>query len=370
MKHKPFTFLPGKTAWLLLVAVLSMFSCLNNSGSEVTDTFTGKEVPVPQKVRDTAEVMFYNVENLFDTIDDPHHNDDDFLPGGNFAWTEAKYRKKIRNLARVIANFARRREAPVAIGLAEVENDRVLRDLIADSLLRDFHYDFIHYESTDFRGIDVALLYRTPFKVFYRKPVRVYYGLGRKRHRLRDILAVGGRLRGDTLFVLVNHWPSQRKGSRRSEPEREAAARALNSAAKAIRKKFGDVKILVLGDFNENPNGKTVQNILHPHRRRTDAPGWYAPLTHLWNPRYSGSERFHGRWDLFDQIFVNRSLVVSDSSEKKGQWLLLKAGIFRAHFLLKGRGIRRSFHGTEFDPRGFSDHLPVYVALGYVDGNE
>lgn len=355
--------------WLVVFTVwMAFLACRNSIKDE--PSFTGREIPVPENVSDTLGVMFYNVENLFDTIDDPRHNDNDFLPAGAFLWDGVKYKQKIRNLARVIERFARRHEAPVIVGLAEVENDRVLRDLTGEGLLRPYQYRFIHYESPDFRGIDVALLYRPPFKVFYRKPVKVYYDAGRRRRRLRDILVVGGRVRGDTLFVLVNHWPSQRKGSRRSEPEREAAARALARTADALRNKFGRVKILIMGDFNENPDGKAVQNILHPHRKRTDARGWYAPLTHQWNPRRTGSARFHGRWNLFDQIFVNRSLLALDSTDRGGQWLLLKAGIFRDRILLQGRGIHRSFHGTEFDPEGFSDHLPVYVLLGYVENRD
>ena len=326
-----------------------------------------ESIPIPDKISDSLVLMFYNVENLFDTIDDLRHNDNAFLPGGMYLWTTDKYKQKIHNIAKVIHHFAHHKQPPMVIGLAEVENAKVLHDLVSDSLLRPYHYQYIHFESPDFRGIDVALLYRKPFKVFFQKPIKVNYYGGKKPRRLRDILIVGGQIPEDTLFVIVNHWPSQRKGEQRSEPEREAAARAMLNAIKHLHDHYSKPKIIIMGDFNENPNGKAIQNSLHPRRKRTTSTEWYAPLTTIWNPSRTGSSRYKNRWNLFDQIFINSPLLNTvTKSDTSSHWTVIGAGIYRASFLLRKNRINRSFWGTDFDPNGYSDHLPVYVKLGRV----
>jgi len=216
--------------------------------------------------KDKFTVAFYNLENLFDTIDDPNTDDDDFTPDGKKKWTPRRYKKKVKRLAKAISTIGDDdiKHSPVIIGIAEVENFEVVYDLIQDKHLINSNYGIVHYDSPDERGIEVALLYRKKyFELLSSKP----YGINFKRDDgsidyTRDVLLVKGKLNGELIYFLVNHWPSRRSGVKESEYKRIAVAQLNQKIIKEIKKEDIDAKIIIMGDFNDNPTNKSIKQIL------------------------------------------------------------------------------------------------------------
>jgi len=208
--------------------------------------------------RDLYSVAFYNLENLFDTIHDEGKNDYDFLPDGSYRWNSKKYEAKLANMAKVLSSLSRDvvKQGPAFIGVAEVENDRVLTDLLKQPSLSD--YRFIHYEGPDKRGIDCALLYDpTQFEVKASKLVLSEPYQGDTVHLTRGFLIVEGRLAGERVCVIVNHWPSRGAKS----PVRVHAARQVKALADSLRHEHRRLKLIVMGDMNDDPMDESMQTL-------------------------------------------------------------------------------------------------------------
>lgn len=303
-------------------------------------------------------VGFYNLENLFDTKDDPFTFDDDFLPEAKMKWTEARYSKKINKLGLVISNIGQTTfgKSPAIVGLAEVENKKVLKDLIHSKHLVNKGYDFIHFDSSDERGIDTALIYRKSlFKVLNAQPESIYledeHG---ERDYTRDILWVTGMLNGELVHILVNHWSSRREGQEISEAKRVVAAEKNLEIIAEIREEDPGAKILVMGDFNDNPSDKSVKIIEDDY--------FYNPMTRL-HTKFNGSLSFRGEWNLFDQVLVSHSFLQYKTNKHSFQ----TAKVFNPDFIkvYKGRGVGNPFrtYGGRRYLGGYSDHFPVYIQL-------
>lgn len=249
-------------------------------------------------------IGFYNLENLFDTKDDPFTFDDDFLPKAKMKWTESRYRKKIDKLGVVIANIGHTTsgKGPAVVGLAEVENKKVLKDLVRSKHLVNMGYDFIHFDSSDERGIDTALIYKKSlFKVINAQPETIYLeDENGERDYTRDILWVTGILNGELVHVLVNHWSSRREGQEISEIKRVVAAEKNLEIISKIREENMEAKILVMGDFNDNPSDKSVKMV--------EDVGFYNPMIKL-HTKFNGSLSYRGDWNLFDQVLVSHSFL-------------------------------------------------------------
>ena len=312
----------------------------------------------------TFRAMFYNVENLFDTLDEEHKSDNEFLPEGARHWSNSRYYSKLNNLAKVITSVGEW-DTPALIGLCEVENDRTMQDLTQHSLLKQMQYRYLITESPDVRGIDVALLYqRDRFKYLYHNGIRVTFP-DRPRSKTRDILHVTGIVAtGDTLDVFVCHFPSRRGGQTQSEPLRLRVASILRATTDSLTAVRRNAHILVMGDFNDEPSDKSMQSL---SRARTNKAGKPLHLHNLWLPleRTSkvGSYKFGKQWNFLDQMFVSDKLMnQSHSLHVKPQ----SATIFQADFLLTedktNGGIRpkKTFHGRKYEG-GYSDHLPIFV---------
>jgi hypothetical protein len=313
-----------------------------------------------------ARVVFYNVENLFDTRDDSLTNDAEFLPGAERQWSNEKFYRKIYRIYKTLVALGQG-EMPAIVGLCEIENRFVLDRLIFDTPLRQVNYRVIHRDSPDARGVDVAILYRPD--IFWPDTaewLRVPMPLNEST---REILHVKGRLWGtDTIHAFVNHWPSRYGGAGGSAPKRLAAASTLAVAVKKILGANPASNIILMGDFNDEPGDESIQAI--GKILANDAGPVRFSLVNL-SAKTSftdieGTIKHQGTWSIFDQVLVSVPLY-----EGTGGCRVLsgKAEVFRADFLLEpdqnytGMKPFRTFAGYSYN-NGFSDHLPVSILIG------
>jgi len=309
-------------------------------------------------------VAFYNCENFFDIIDNPAKNDDDFTPTGKYRYTLKIYEQKLHNIATVLQTMTGK-DGPAIIGMAEVENSTVLRDLLRQPEIARRAYKYVWYDGPDARGINVALIYRpSQFKLIKSEPLHVNIAGTGGKATTRDVLYVTGLLGGDTVHILVNHWPSRRGGEEASEGKRAIAAQVNKDAADKILKKRPGAKILIMGDMNDNPDDKSITQILgaKTDQRQTTATGFFNP----WAAYYSkgmGTEVYRRKWNLFDQILVSGGWLQGN----KGQLKYVRAEIYKPEFITdhyKGHEgePKRSFANTRWI-NGYSDHFPVLIYL-------
>ncbi len=317
-------------------------------------------------------VGFYNLENLFDTINDPKQwGDDEFTPNGPKLWNSKRYMHKIHNMAYVISQIAVDRKLGLkglaVLGVSEVENRNVLEDLVKDTLLKSRNYKIIHYDSPDHRGIDVALLYNPAvFKVESSKQTPLIMKDQPDFHT-RSQLVVRGKLMGEDFAFIVNHWPSRRGGEKRSLPHRIAAAELAFHLIDSLKQLNPDIKIILMGDLNDDPISKSVKKYLHSKGKKTQVGpnDLYNPFEKFYREGI-GTLAYRDNWNLFDNMFVTPSLLMKDKSDLDG-WKFYKAKIFNAEFLKQKEGKFagypfRTFVGNTF-MGGYSDHFPVYMIL-------
>ncbi len=313
-----------------------------------------------------ACIAFYNLENLFDTINNEGVNDVEFTPAGKSYWTSDKYQKKLSGLAEVISQIGTglTPDGPAIIGVSEIENRGVLEDLVNEPQLKPLNFQIIHYNSPDRRGVDVALLYQPKyFKI-----------TGTKSHRLiiekkdgfftRDQLLVSGILDNDTLHIIVNHWPSRRGGEKRSQPLRIAAADLSRKIIDSLSTINPNAKIILMGDLNDNPNNQSIRKHLRANGDidNMETGELYNPMEKLYK-KGIGSNAWRDSWSLFDQIIVTPSLVGEDNNS----WKLHKAKVFNKKFLIQTDGRYKGYPNRTYAGGvylgGYSDHFPVYIYL-------
>lgn len=320
-----------------------------------------------EKSYKAAVIAFYNLENLYDTINDPNKNDEEFLPGGLNAWNSTKYLEKLDNMSNVISQIGDEvvKGGPVVIGLSEVENIGVLQDLCNTANLKASGYVPVLIEGPDVRGVDVGFLYRKESFDFISASSHRLIIPGRDDFFTRDQLLMTGVLLGDTVHFIVNHWPSRRGGEKRSGPLREAAARLTRSIVDSITNLNPNAKIFVLGDLNDNPTNASVYKFLKGARTPEEAAvtGMYNPMYNMFKKQGLGTTAYRDSWSMFDQIIVSKGLLGDDKSTLK----LLKAMIFNRNFLKQREG---NFAGYPFRTivggnymGGYSDHFPVYTIV-------
>jgi hypothetical protein len=315
----------------------------------------------------TYKMAFYNTENLFDTENDTTINDEEFLPEGANAWTQERYQLKLENLSKVISQIGseKTKTAPSIVGLSEVENKRVVEDLVKTPLLAPFGYKIVHYDSPDRRGVDVALIYNPAhFTVTSSRAVRLVMK-DNPELRTRDQLVVSGLLDGEPLHVIVNHWPSRSGGEKKSFPNRVAAAQLCRSIADSILAIDPKAKIIMMGDLNDNP---TDESLVKHLRAKGDIDKltkdeFFNPMFNMFKKDGIGSNAYRDSWSLFDQIILTPGLLDKDYSTYK----YYKALIFNMPFLMQKDGAFkgypfRTFVGNQFQG-GYSDHFPAYVYL-------
>ena len=274
-------------------------------------------------------IAFYNVENLFDIFSNSYTQDDDYTPNGRFAWTQSKYNDHLNKIAHVISKIGKkeRKSAPDIVGLAEIENKTVLKDLIHTKALAPYNYGFIHYNSPDARGIDVALLYKkSVFTPTHHSthPLELYNEKG-ERIFTRDQLAVSGLLDGEEIHFIVNHWPSRREGKKKTRKRREAAALLNKTLIEGFYQRNPNAKIISMGDFNDNAFDTSFKHILKTKGKRKDVfmQDLFNPMEAMYQ-RGMGSLVFEGRWDLFDQMYFSGTLLHAP----KGTFYFVKSYVF------------------------------------------
>ena len=326
------------------------------------------------KTQDTLFIAFWNLENLFDTVDDPAKNDEEFLPNSNLEWTQQRFDKKIYNLARVIRSMNENR-GPDILGVCEVENKNVL-DSLTQKYLHDLNYDIVHVESPDNRGIDVALLYRDG--MFNVEAITVDTVHLSDNWPTRPVLGVHLRNKFKQDFtVFVNHWPSRSGGEEKSEPNRIEAAKTLKKAVDRIFENDSSANIISIGDYNDEPGNESILETLEAHPVICDSikTGYEfesrGELFNLSFQEYSdgkGTYKYKDDWNLLDQIIVSGNVLTGKSII----YICNSYTIYKPYFLQTHSG---KYAGTPFPTYGgrkylggYSDHYPVFAKF-LLEGN-
>lgn len=343
------------------------FTCLYSQDGHGTSDFPTKNPHVIQDhistIKPPARFVFYNTENLFHPSDDSLKSDEAFTPGGQYYWTYNRYYSKINKIGKLFVAIGEG-FMPAVIGLCEIENQKVVNDIINKSVMKYCSYKVIHKESPDLRGIDVALLYDPlQFKAFYYNSIKIT-DTRFPDFKTRDILHVSGVL-NDTILchVFINHWPSRRGGQMESEVKRIIAAKRLKQVVDSLSFHDPSSNIIIMGDFNDEPNNYSLREIL-----KAGDPDEQKDSSLLINLMYPLFKKGSGTYfrvnniveaSVLDQIIVSSSVLYGDNGLKLEE---AQANIYQNEFLMDKKNGRplRTYQGLKYIG-GFSDHLPVYV---------
>lgn len=312
-----------------------------------------------------ACVGFYNLENLFDTINDPSLIvNNEFTPGAPKQWTHQRYHEKLSNMAYVISQIAIdvTPDGPCLLGVSEIENRSVLEDLVLKADIKDRDYHIVHYDSPDRRGVDVALLYQPKYFKVLNTASHTLIREEDTSWRSRDQLVVTGLLLGEEVSVIVNHWPSRSGGEKASRPKRNAAGKLSRYIVDSLLAINPDAKIFVMGDLNDDPINPSVLEYLRAKGKEKNLEEG-----DLFNPYYKlykdgiGSLAYRDTWNLFDMVIVSQGLLGKPSSDFK----FYKAKVFNKNWLKQKEGKYKGYPYRTFSGSlylgGYSDHFPVYV---------
>ncbi len=305
--------------------------------------------------QNTYRFVFYNVENLFHPSNDSLINDEEFTPEGRKHWSFYRYHQKLNKTAKVCLALSSTK-VPALMAMAELESELVLEDLLKTEVLDQFNYQYVHYNSPDRRGIDVGLIYdKDQLRLIYSQafPLRL---ASDSNFRSRDILYTQFvSLGGDSLDLFTCHWPSRYGGQEASEYKRIAAAQLLKEKVDSLQSR-GRTKIIVMGDLNDEPSNKSLQEIVKAKKEISAKDDLKNLMLSL--DLSKGSHRYKGQWAYLDQIIIS-----SEVNNVLGEF-----GCFEAPFLLEedqrypGQQPFRTYKGMRYN-EGFSDHLPIYLDL-------
>ncbi len=319
-----------------------------------------------EKQYKVACVGFYNLENLFDTVDDPNKRDEDFTPDGSYSWGDEKYKNKLKNMAHVIEDMGKEisPDGMAILGVCEVENRKVLEDLVQEQKIKGRDYQIIHEESPDRRGIDVGLLYQakyftpTNFKSYELKfPDNPDYFT-------RDQLVVSGTMDEDRINIIVAHWPSRSGGQAKSEPRRIQAAQLGRKIIDSLLAVDPSSKIILMGDLNDDPVNKSVKDYI-----RAKAKVKKMKDGDMYNTMYDKYKQgdctlaYRDAWNLFDQLIISEGLTGNDCSS----FVFHKSYVYNKPYLRQKEGLYKGYpkrtHAGGKYLNGYSDHFPVYLVL-------
>jgi predicted extracellular nuclease len=367
-----FKIIARYTRFVLVLSFIPLsifvFTCCTKKVATVSTKSVDATIAEPVKqpltlTGDSLRIAFYNVENLFDIYDDPITQDSEYLPTSKIQWTQERYDKKLNNIAKVIESMG----FPSILGMAEIENRKVLEDLVNQPLIKANNYNIAHFESPDERGIDVAMIYKKgDFDVKNMKYHRIKF-VG-DNDKTRDILEVSGILRGSPLTIFVNHWPSKSGGAAESEPKRVYVAEQLKGFVESLFQKDKNNQIVIMGDLNDEPDNISLTQGLGA---KEWADNSYNALTTnvLYNLASAikkaglGSYYYKKHWETIDQIIVSGSFLSKNST-----LVTDKQQIFNADFLTyldKSTGIKapnRTYTGSIYRG-GYSDHFPIFIQV-------
>lgn len=352
------------TGKILLYIPILFFIISCGSGKTVSVNNTTNSTKISKVEVHAVSVAFYNLENLFDTINQSNI-DEEFLPNGAMKWTGYKYKAKLKNMSYAISQIGLDLVPKGAsiIGVSEIENRGVLEDLVKQPAIANRTYEIVHYDSPDRRGVDVGLLYNPRDFIVTNSKSYVFHTNDTAFHT-RDQLVVSGYLLNEKVHVIVNHWPSRIGGEQASEPRRMAAAGVTKSIVDSLYRTDPNAKIIIMGDLNDDPFNKSTAQVLGAKRNIEDvAPnGLYNTL---WRTLDSGvgSLAYNNQWNLFDQIIISAPFLNKD----KKSLSFWKAEIFNKNFLIqqegsyKGSPMRTHAGGVWLN--GYSDHFPTLIYL-------
>jgi hypothetical protein len=313
----------------------------------------------------TAVIGFYNVENLYDTEKDPFADDSEFQPDGAYQWTLERYHQKLKNLSYTISEMGKEQGGVVVLGVCEVENEKVLLDLVAQDVLKPLNYKVAHHDSPDYRGVDVAFIYQGNRFEFIAIQDFELTSPDNPRFKTRyQLILVGVLDNTDTLHLIANHWPSKRGGEARSNPLRMAAAKLTKSIVDSLLNVNPNAKIIIMGDLNDSPTSKCITTGLNAKGKMSEVKP-----RDIFNPMWKmyqngiGSYAYRDSWDMIDQIMLSYALL----HPKPNTYKYVEAHVFSPNFLKTKSG---SFQGYPFGTYGggnyqggYSDHFPVYIIL-------
>ena len=315
-------------------------------------------------------IAFYNLENLFDTINDVTKNDE-ASPMMELKENRSKvYWDKIDKLGSVIAQIGKDKSntSPTILGVCEVENRAVLEDLVNSDRLKSKRYGIIHYESPDRRGIDVALLYQQRyFKPVHHESFNPNIYRDNRKVYTRDQLLVSGYLDDELINVIVNHWPSRSGGEMKSRPLREKAAYQNTKIIDQIKEKEKNPKILVLGDFNDDPINTSFKKVLKTKEKKKDVEDGdlYNPFERLFKKGYN-TGGYRDNISMFDQIIITSALLSKDEKDFTS-YKMFNPAVFNKSFMTNKKGRYKGYPFRSFSfgtyTGGYSDHYPVYLYL-------
>lgn len=363
--NRPYGFLSNVGLRIAFLSFL-IFGILKTYAQDLPGVVSSADLP---RYNSAVRVMFYNTENLFDVEDDSLKNDADYLPGGSYNWNKSRLYSKLQNLSKVIMALGGW-EAPEIIGLCEVENKNVLQQLLNLTPLKRFPYRFVHYESPDRRGIDVALLYRADkFSLISSFPIPLLFE-SEDSGRTRDILYVKGLvMHKDTVHFFVNHWPSRFGGHIETNPLRCQAGKLLKSKVDSILQANPNASVVLMGDFNDEPGdyslnkclGAAADTLMKAENQLFNLMG---PLKRMGAGTHAFNDFTGWEYSLLDQIIVSPSLL---SPSARIGIRENRAWIFAAPFMIQtsddgGRRPLRTYSGRSY-LGGFSDHYPVFIDL-------
>ena len=327
---------------------------------------------------------FYNLENLFDIYDDPVKNDEEYLPDGKNKWTEVKYRKKLQNMAKVIRSMKEDNGVwHSVLGVSEIENRLVLEDLVIEPQIAEANYQIIHYDGPDRRGVDVALLYKPEdFKYIESESIpftfegsSIDFLMDKQQQddfRTRDILMVHGLVGGEHFAIYVAHLPSRAGGKKGGNQLRDRGAEIMYDHAMKMQEKHPGIKIVCMGDMNDNPTDSSMAEYLHGKEKIADVTSsdMFSPFVEMLKAGY-GSLAYQGVWSIYDLILVNNALANAPDGGLKIR-PLGKQGfygrVYKKPFMITQKGQYKNYPFRTFSNGafvgGFSDHYPTYIVVG------
>jgi len=314
-------------------------------------------------------VGFYNLENLFDTDNDPKIRDDEYTPEGKNKWTKDKYAEKLFNMAHVISLISKEEtndNGVSVLGVCEVENRKVLEDLVQQPALKARNLQIAHIDSPDKRGIDVGLLYNPKdFKMLNTKSY-IFEHIFADGDTLftRNQLLVTGLLKGERYHFIVNHWPSRRGGEKRSRPLRNAAADVTRSIADSIFASEPNAKVVIMGDLNDDPRNQSVRkHIKTKPKKKSMKEGLFYNPWEIMLKKGVGTLAYGDSWNLFDQILLSNAMVSDDTNGS----VFYKAKVFKHKFMVQQDGRFKGYPKRTYSygnyNGGYSDHFPTYILL-------
>ena len=339
-------------------------------------------VTFAQKTQQNYVIGFYNLENLFDIYDDPVKNDSEFLPEGKNKWTQAKYEKKLHNMARVIRAMAdNNKRWHTILGISEIENRLVIEDLVAQPEIADANYQIVHYDSPDRRGVDVALLYK-PDQFTYLDSESIPFDFNSdidfsdtdtSYFKTRDILMVHGLIAGEHFAFYVAHLPSRVGG--KGGNLRSRGAEIIYNHSREMEAKYPGIKIVAMGDMNDNPTDDSMAKYLHGQERLENVTPteFFSPYISMLKAGY-GSLCYQGVWSIYDLELVNYNLAHAPNGGLKIQPVTKNHGkeyygvVFKRPWMTTQKGQYKGYPFRTFSNGafvgGYSDHYPTYIVIG------